>query len=50
MSEETFPDAGVPDGTELTTTTADNTQVVEIIVNDLDGDGNVIGWHKEVKP
>jgi hypothetical protein len=36
--------AGVPEGTELTTD-----QGIEVVVNDYDEAGNVIGWHKEVK-
>jgi hypothetical protein len=36
--------AGVPHGTELIT---DNG--IEIVVEEKDADGTVIGWHKEVK-
>lgn len=36
--------AGVPDGTEL-----NGEHGVEVVVNDYDDAGNVIGWHKEVR-
>lgn len=36
--------AGLPEGTEIHT--ADG---IEVIVADLDADGNVCGWHKELK-
>lgn len=39
--------AGVPAGEEVTLT--DGTPTGEIVVEDTDKDGNVIGWHKEAK-
>ena len=36
--------AGVLDGTEL-----ENEHGTEVIVYDYDENGNVIGWHKEIK-
>lgn len=42
--EETPELAGVPEGTEL-----DNEHGTEVVVYDYDEDGNVVGWHKELK-
>jgi hypothetical protein len=52
--------AGVPEGTELNVNHIirdiegnvvgqghDTPSTVEVVVHDLDEDGNVIGWHKE---
>jgi len=38
--------SGVPEGTVLEST-QDGQVVREIIVNDLDDNGNVVGWHKQ---
>lgn len=38
--------AGVPEGTVLDVH-ADGVMVQEVVVHDLDDQGNVIGWHKE---
>jgi hypothetical protein len=40
--------AGVPDGTILEVRHADGSFAQEIIVNELDENGNVVGFHKEV--
>lgn len=39
--------AGLPAGEEVTL--QDGTPTGEVIVQDLDDDGNVVGWHKEAK-
>ena len=40
--------AGVPAGTELTSHSIEHGTTTEIVVEDLDDQGNVIGWHKEL--
>ena len=39
--------AGLPAGEEVTLN--DGTPTGEVVVEDVDQDGNVVGWHKEVK-
>lgn len=38
--------AGVPEGTVIDTPAG---QPNEVVVGDVDQDGNVVGWHKEVE-
>lgn len=42
------PDAGVPHDTVLDTTDPEGNIVMEKVVYDMDEEGNVTGWHKEV--
>lgn len=40
--------AGVPDGTVLDVRHSDGTFAKEVVVNELDVNGNVVGFHKEI--
>lgn len=44
VSDEVYEPAGVAEGTEFP-----NEHGTEVVVYDRDDEGNVIGWHKELK-
>lgn len=45
--EENVQPAGVAEGTELKVVHPDGSVTVEVVVHDLDENGNVVGFHKE---